>query len=282
MTTGQWQRGQAHRKTGQAFTLIELLVVIAIIALLAALLLPALSQARERAKQVVCQSNLRQCGIGLVLYAGDNNSRLPPGYVGFAGLQTSTFLLSSQSYDLRPYIRPYIGDRLAVWTCPALGLPPITDAGNTWTYCYGAYHYFPSYSNPDFGTGAASPSSLSAAHLLPSRCLWYGSRQFLMRTRKNTTPMTDSGPSFERAIQRLEQVVAEMESAELPLEDLLKKYEEGTRLVKFCSQKLEEAEKKIELLTKKNDGSVELIPFAAEPEETALPNKGDNQETKLL
>ena len=144
MTTGQWQRGQAHRKTGQAFTLIELLVVIAIIALLAALLLPALSQARERAKQVVCQSNLRQCGIGLVLYAGDNNSRLPPGYY-------------SQAQD---------------WHEP-------NGAGNTWDFCYGPYHYFPSYSNPDFGTGAASPSSLSAAHLLPSRCLWYGSSQFL-------------------------------------------------------------------------------------------------------
>src|SRR2546428_13152342 len=76
-----------------------------------------------------------------------------------------------------------------------------------------------------------------------------------------------SGPSFEQAIQRLERIVADMESAELPLEDILKKYEEGTRLVRFCSQKLEEAEKKIELLTKKADGSIELKPFKAAEEE---------------
>jgi len=72
--------------------------------------------------------------------------------------------------------------------------------------------------------------------------------------------------SFEQAIQRLEKIVAEMEAAELPLEDVLKKYEEGTALVRYCSQKLEEAEKKIEMLTKKADGSVELKPFAEENE----------------
>jgi exodeoxyribonuclease VII small subunit len=72
--------------------------------------------------------------------------------------------------------------------------------------------------------------------------------------------------SFEQAISRLERIVADMESAELPLEDVLKKYEEGTRLVRFCAQKLDEAEKKIELLTKKADGSAKLEPFAAENE----------------
>jgi exodeoxyribonuclease VII small subunit len=82
--------------------------------------------------------------------------------------------------------------------------------------------------------------------------------------------------SFEQAIQRLEKIVAEMEAAELPLEDVLKRYEEGSRLVQFCSQKLEEAEKKIELLTKKADGSVELKPFVDEPETE------DDKEGKLL
>ncbi len=71
-------------------------------------------------------------------------------------------------------------------------------------------------------------------------------------------------PTFEQAIQRLEKIVADMESLELPLDDVLKKYEEGTRLVRFCSQKLEEAQKKIELLTKKADGSVELKSFDEE------------------
>ncbi len=72
------------------------------------------------------------------------------------------------------------------------------------------------------------------------------------------------GLTFESAIQRLEKIVADMEEAELPLEDVLKKYEEGTQLVRFCSQKLDEAEKKIEILTKKTDDSIALEPFEGE------------------
>jgi exodeoxyribonuclease VII small subunit len=86
-----------------------------------------------------------------------------------------------------------------------------------------------------------------------------------------------NGPSFEQAIQRLEKIVADMESAELPLEDVLKKYEEGTRLVRFCAQKLDEAEKKIELLTKRADGSAKLEPF--DPDDDG---NGDEKEAKLL
>ena len=74
-------------------------------------------------------------------------------------------------------------------------------------------------------------------------------------------------PPFEEALKKLEGLVAAMESDDLPLETLLSKYEEGTKLVKICQEKLAEAELKIQQLEKNAAGEMKLKPFETEEAE---------------
>src|SRR5208282_4997945 len=70
-------RQPASKENGHGFTLIELLVVIAIIAILAALLLPALSSAKKRAQGIVCLQNMKQLQLAAILYGNNNNDFMP-------------------------------------------------------------------------------------------------------------------------------------------------------------------------------------------------------------
>jgi len=76
---------------------------------------------------------------------------------------------------------------------------------------------------------------------------------------------------FEKALAKLEQLVAEMEAAELSLDQMLAKFKEGVALAAACSKRLNEAERAIEILVKHEDGSVETKPFETESEPSEEP-----------
>ena len=100
---------ERHKKSG-GFTLVELLVVIAIIALLMGVLLPALARVKKQARAVVCLMNLRQWGTIFTMYAGANESRLPPTqYDLYDG---------NRRYDWTFMLRPYYMKEPKIRVCP--------------------------------------------------------------------------------------------------------------------------------------------------------------------
>ena len=98
-----------------------------------------------------------------------------------------------------------------------------------------------------------------------------------MKSRKKGAEpvLSKNGLTFEQAIQRLEKIVADMEGAELPLEDVLKKYEEGTRLVRFCNLNSRKPRRKSRFSPKNPTEPSRLIPSR-----TNRPRRGKTRSPK--
>src|SRR5882757_9134100 len=109
-----------NNKSVRAFTLIELLVVIAIIAILAAMLLPALAKAKERAWTISCNSNLHQISLGMTMYADDARGLYPESGGAIAWGQTDPHTHSASWME---QINSYVGPT-NVFHCPANKLVP--------------------------------------------------------------------------------------------------------------------------------------------------------------
>ena len=111
----------------RGFTLIELLVVIAIIAILAAILFPVFARAREKARQTSCLSNIKQIGLGELMYAQDNDEKFNPRQVCNSGL-TGCFIRGEATGSGYAPLAPYMKN-IQVWTCPSCNDDPVFSYG---------------------------------------------------------------------------------------------------------------------------------------------------------
>jgi exodeoxyribonuclease VII small subunit len=92
-----------------------------------------------------------------------------------------------------------------------------------------------------------------------------------MPPKKSEPKPSPEGPTFEQAIERLEGIVGQMESGQLPLAELLERYAEGVDLVQACTRHLDAAERRVEVITRGAAGGASSAPLDGGPDETATP-----------